>query len=177
VKRITNYGLKNLREQHVCVPIEEIAHDQRALLGDLDPSRLNPKGRTCDLGHRPAECGLVARADDPTDGAFPPDGSGFRRPAVFEHHDQRRHRSRQRKVGNDDILVRFEENLTVRELRKLSVGFEHSAIDCRNCGEETISRPMAPEILVSHPIPRTVVSLGVSPDCHRCIEMSVAGAT
>jgi hypothetical protein len=152
VKRITNYGLKNLREQRICVPGKEIAHDQRALLGDLDPSRLNPKRRTCDLGHRPGECGLVARTDDPTDGAFPPDGSAFRRPAVFEHHHQRRHRSRQRKVGNDDILFRFEENLTRRELHKLSVGFEQSAINGRNCGEEAIFRPMAPD-LVNHPIP------------------------
>jgi hypothetical protein len=46
VKRIANDGLKNLRQQHVCVPLEEIAHDRRALLGDLDPSRLNPKCRT-----------------------------------------------------------------------------------------------------------------------------------
>jgi hypothetical protein len=118
VKRITNDGLKNLREQHVCVPIEEIAHDRRALLGGLDPSRLNPKCRTSDLDHRPGECGLVTRADNPTDGAFPPNGSGFRCPAVFEDHDQRRHRSRQGKVGNDDIFVRFEENLTLGELHK-----------------------------------------------------------
>jgi len=154
VKRIANYGLKNLREQHVCVPIEEIAHDRRALLGDLDPSRLNPKCRTCDLDHCPGECGLVARADDPTDGAFPPNGSSFCRPAVFEEHDQRRHRSRQRKVGNDDILFRFEENLTLGELHKLNMGFEQSAIDCWNCAEETISRPMAPDIIVSHPPPK-----------------------
>jgi hypothetical protein len=104
----------------------------------------------------------MARADDPTDGAFPPNGSGFRRPAVFEDHDQRRHRSRQRKVGNYDILFRFEENLTLGEFHKLSVGFEHSAIDFRNCGEETISRPMAPDVLVSHLIPPTAVSLGVA---------------
>jgi hypothetical protein len=177
VNRITNYGLKNLREQRVCVPGEEIAHDQRAVLGDLDPSRLNPKRRTCDLGHRPGECGLVARADDPTDGAFPPDGSAFGRPAVFEHHDQRRHRSRQRKVGNDDILFRFEENLTLRELDKLGVGFEHSAIDCRNCGEETIFRPMAPDILVNHTIPPNSCFIRCVVDCHRCTEMSVVSAT
>jgi hypothetical protein len=158
VKRITNYGLENLREQRVCVPSEEIAHDQRALLGDLDSSRLNPKRRTCDLGHRPGECGLVARTDDPTDGAFSPDGGAFRRPAVFEHHDQRRHRSRQWKVGNDDILLRFEENLTPRELHKLSVAFEHSAINCRNRGEETIFRPTAPDILVNHRSPETAIS-------------------
>jgi len=129
VKRIANYGLKNLREQHVCVPIEEIAHDRRALFGHLDPSCLNPKRRTCDLYHRPGECGLVARADDAADGTFPPNRSGFRRPTVFEDHDQRRHRSRQWKVGNDDILFRFEENLTLSELHKLSVRFEQSAID------------------------------------------------
>src|SRR2546428_552876 len=109
--------------------------------------------------------------------ASPADGSGFRRPAVFEHHDQPRHRSRQRKVGNDDILFRFEENLTWRELHKLSVGFEQSAIDCRNCGEETIPRPMASDILVNHPPLEMVVSLRVSLDCHRCTEMSVASAT
>src|SRR4029077_6341190 len=62
VKRITNYRLHNLREQRVRVPSKEIAHDQRPLLGDLDSSRLDPKRRTCDLGHRPAECGLLARA-------------------------------------------------------------------------------------------------------------------
>jgi hypothetical protein len=159
VKRIANHGLKDLREQHVCVPIEEIAHDQRALLGDLDPSRLDPKRRACDLGHRPGERGLVARADDPTDGAFPPNGSSFRRPAVLKDHDQGRHRSRQRKVGNDDVFFRFEENLTLGELHKLNMGFEQSAIDCRNCGEETITRPMAPDIIVSHPTPRDGCSL------------------
>jgi hypothetical protein len=57
-------------------------------------------------------------------------------------------------VGSDDILFRFEENVTLSELHKLSVGFEHGAIDCRNRGEETISRPMAPDILVNHPIPQ-----------------------
>jgi hypothetical protein len=111
VKGIANDGLKSLREQHVCIPIEEIAHDRRALFGHLDPSRLNPKRRTCDLYHRPSECGLVARADDPADGTFPPNGSGFRRPTIFEDHDQRRHCSRQWKVGSDDILFRFEENV------------------------------------------------------------------
>jgi hypothetical protein len=134
VKRITNYGLKNLREQHICVAIEEIAHNRRVLLGDLNPSRLNPKRRTRDLVHRPGKCGLVARADDPTDGAFPPNGSCFRRPAVFEDYDQCRHRSSQRKVRNDHILFRFEENLTLGELNKLSVRFEHSAIACWKCG-------------------------------------------
>jgi hypothetical protein len=36
------------------------------------------------------------------------------------------------------------------------VGFEHSAIDCRNCSEEAISRPMALNVLVNHPIPPRV---------------------
>jgi hypothetical protein len=39
------------------------------------------------------------------------------------------------------------------------MGFEQSAIDCRNCGEETITRPMAPDIIVSHPTPRDGCSL------------------
>jgi hypothetical protein len=47
-------GNENLREQRVCASSEEIAQDQRALLGGLDASRLNPKRRTCDLGHLPA---------------------------------------------------------------------------------------------------------------------------
>jgi hypothetical protein len=129
------------------------------------------------LDHSPGECGLVTRADDPTDGAFPPNGSGFRCPAVFEDHDQRGHRSRQGKVGNDDIFVRFEENLTLGELHKMSMRFKHSAIDGWNCGEETISRPMAPDILVSHPTPRNGCSPGVPLDCHKCTDMSVASAT
>jgi hypothetical protein len=95
----------------------------------------------------------VPRADNPADGTFPPNGSGFRRPTVFEDHDQRRHRSRQWKVGNDDILFRFEENVTLSEIHKLSVGFEHSAINFRDRREKTISRPMAPNILVNHPNP------------------------
>ena len=119
----------------------------------------------------------MARADNSTDGALPSDGSAFGHAAVFEHYDQRRHRSRQRKVGNDDILFRFEENLTLRQVNKLNVGLEHGAIDCRNCGEEAISPTNVASTLSSAiRSPETVVSLGVA-DCHRRTEMSVACAT
>ena len=97
--------------------------------------------------------GLCPALMIPPIGTFPPNGSGFCRPTGLRGPRSAPPSSRQWKVGNDDILFRLEENVTLSEIHKLSVGFEHSAINFRDRREKTISRPMAPNILVNHPSP------------------------
>ena len=158
VDGVASYRLENLRQKRIGIARKQLAHRRRALLGYLDPSRLDAKCSSCDLGNRPGECGLVAAADDPANGAFAPDGRGFCCPAVFEHDDECRHHSRQWEVGDDDIILRLEQDLTAIEVNKLRVRFEQSAIAGRKGSKKSIVRPMASDVLISHLPPTSVRS-------------------